>query len=161
VAELRGQPIEHDTDPELVFDVPAFLPDTFVEDVGVRLDLYRRLSAAAGADDVAAVMDEIRDRFGALPAEAEHLGHVMACKSYGRRLRALALELAGERFTVRLGEHTPIDPAVAADLARRTGGRLKLQPGDRIVARAMGVDSERRLLACQQALAELMTFATQ
>jgi transcription-repair coupling factor (superfamily II helicase) len=162
VAELRGQPIVHETDPELVFDVAAFLPDTYVEDTGQRLDLYRRLSSARDVDGVNAVMEELRDRFGDPPMEAVHLGYVMACKSYGRVLRALALELRGDRFSIRLGPQTPLAAAVAATLHQRTEGRLRLQGADRITVRlphAGGRRREPQLRACQDALAELATWA--
>ncbi|MCA9653344.1 MAG: transcription-repair coupling factor [Myxococcales bacterium] len=162
VAELRGQPIVHDTDPEIVFDVPAFLPDTYVEDTGQRLDLYRRLSAARDIDEVDAVMEEIRDRFGDLPMEATHLGFVMACKTYGRALHAQALELRGDRFTIRLGPDTPLSPKVAAELHRKTRGRLSLAGPDRIALRlpeSTGRRREPQLRACQEALAELASLA--
>jgi transcription-repair coupling factor (superfamily II helicase) len=156
VAELRGDPIVHEADPELAFDVPAFLPDAYVEDVGQRLDLYRRLSTADGIDAVGAVMDEVRDRFGDPPQEAKDLGRVMACKSYGRRLHALAVELRADRLTVRLSDRTPMKPEVAANLAKATSGRVTLQAGDRLVARLPHKD---RLGAAVDLLAELAVAA--
>ncbi|MCH9682660.1 MAG: transcription-repair coupling factor, partial [Deltaproteobacteria bacterium] len=162
VAELRGQPIVHEADPEMVFDVAAFLPDTYVEDTGQRLDLYRRLSSAVDIDGVTAVMEEIRDRFGDPPMEAVHLGFVMACKTYGRALGAQALELRGNRFSIRLGPDTPLPAAVAATLADATEGRLSLLGPDRIAVRVPEAATRRRepqLRACQDALAELVTYA--
>ncbi|MEM7153103.1 MAG: transcription-repair coupling factor [Myxococcota bacterium] len=161
VAELRGQPIVHEADPEMVFDVPAFLPDSYVEDTGQRLDLYRRLSAAPDIDAVQAVIEEIRDRFGEPPMEAVHLGFVMACKTYGRTLRAQALELRRDRFTIRLGPDTPLSAEVAAGLRSSTGGRLALVGADRIavqVPEATGRRREPQLRVCQNALAELASF---
>ena len=161
VAELRGQPILRETDPEMVFDVPGYLPDTYVEDTGQRLDLYRRLSAAHTVDDVDAVMEEIVDRFGEPPEEALHLGRIMACKTYGRRLRANALELRGDILSVRLSPETPLRPEVAAKLHREAEGRLRLVAGDRIVATVPRASGPRRtqLEACQRLLAELTTHA--
>jgi transcription-repair coupling factor (superfamily II helicase) len=94
--------------PEMVFDAPAYLPESYVSEVGQRLDFYRRLSAARDRDQVDDVMAELVDRFGDPPLEAEHLGLLMACKTYGRRLGALALELRGTRLGVRLGPETPL-----------------------------------------------------
>ncbi len=155
VAELRGQPILRESDPELAFDVPTYLPDAYIEDTGTRLDLYRRLSVAHDRDTVAAIFDEIRDRFGEPPAEASCLEHVMAAKTYGRRLHALALELRGERFSVRLGADTPLDPAWAAKLGTHTRGRMKLAGPDRILVRVEAGSDEARLRHCVEALAEL------
>ena len=163
VAELRGDPILRETDPELVFDVPAFLPDSYVEDVGARLDFYRRLSTARDADEVRDVMEELHDRYGELPIEARHFGLMMACKSYGRRLRALALELAGMRFSIRLGPDTPLTAQVAVGLGDATEGRVRLASGgERLVAtipNRTGRDCSRQLEVCESVLAELVTFA--
>lgn len=163
VAELRGDPISRETDPELVFDVPAFLPDTYVEDVGQRLDFYRRLSTARDADEVRDVLEELHDRYGELPIEARHFGLMMACKSYGRRLRALSLELGGMRFAIRLGPETPLSVAAALGLSDATNGRVRLATGgERILAsipNRTGKDCTRQLEVCEGVLAELVTFA--
>jgi transcription-repair coupling factor (superfamily II helicase) len=163
VAELRGDPISHESDPELVFDVPAFLPDTYVEDVGQRLDFYRRLSTARDADEVREVMEELHDRYGELPDEATHFGLMMACKSYGRKLRAMSLELAGMRFSIRLGPETPLAAAVALGLSDATDGRVRLASGgERIIAtipNRTGKDCSRQLEVCENVLSELLSFA--
>jgi len=163
VAELRGDPISRETDPELVFDVPAFLPDSYVEDVGARLDFYRRLSTARDADEVRDVLEELHDRYGELPMEARHFGLMMACKSYGRRLHALSLELAGMRFSIRLSPDTPLSAEVAVGLADATDGRVRLASGgERIVATIPNRterDCSRQLEVCENVLAELVTFA--
>jgi transcription-repair coupling factor (superfamily II helicase) len=163
VAELRGDPISRETDPELVFDVPAFLPDTYVEDVGQRLDFYRRLSTARDADEVRDVLEELHDRYGELPIEARHFGLMMACKSYGRRLHALSLELGGMRFAIRLGPETPLSTSAALGLSDATDGRVKLTSGgERIIASVpnrTGKDCTRQLEVCEGVLAQLVTFA--
>jgi len=163
VAELRGDPISRETDPELAFDVPAFLPDTYVEDVGARLDFYRRLSTARDADEVREVMEELDDRYGELPVEARHFGLMMACKTYGRQLGAISLELGGMRLAVRLGPQTPLAPRVAAGLGDATDGQIRLaRDGERILAtipNRTGKDCTRQLEVCEGVLSELMTFA--
>jgi transcription-repair coupling factor (superfamily II helicase) len=162
VAEVRGDPILHETDPELSFDLPAFLPDTYVEDVGQRLDFYRRLSTSRDGDEVRDVLEELHDRYGELPIEARHFGLVMACKSHGRKLRALALELRGTRFAIRLGAETPLPGEVAAKLKAITGGRMELGGEDRVVAKIpprTGANCTRQLEVCEAVLAELRGLA--
>ncbi len=132
VAELRGHPIPRETDPEIAVDVPAFLPDTYVEDVSQRLELYRRLSTATSVDEIRDVMAEIRDRFGPPPLEARCLGEVMAWRVYGRKLRATALELDGRRMSVRRGPETPWPGSYPAGLATESGRRYRRMGSDRV-----------------------------
>ncbi len=162
VAELRGEPITRETDPEMVFDAPAYLPESYVAEVGQRLDFYRRLSAAKDRDQVDDVMAELVDRFGEPPLEAEHLGLLMGCKTYGRRLGALALELRGGKLGVRLGPETPLQAEVAARLSARTGGKFRLEGGERVtttVPEPHGPDRRTQLRVCLGALAELTALA--
>ncbi len=162
VAEIRGDPIDHESDPELVFDVPAFLPDDWIEDTGQRLDFYRRLSLARDPMDARDVMAELYDRYGQLPVEAKHFGLMMVCKTYGRRLGAVALELAGTRFTVRLGANTPLGAETALGIADATEGRFEMRGSDRLVTRVpprVSSDATEVLEACEQALAALATLA--
>src|SRR5690606_25864789 len=60
-AELRGEESVHDIEPELSFDVEALLPDTYVDDVGVRLSLYKRLASAASSAEVVRLGAEMED----------------------------------------------------------------------------------------------------
>ena len=156
-ANLWGA-ILHETDPELAFDVPAFLPDDYVEDTGQRLDLYRRLSLAPDIDAVAGVMEEIRDRFGEPPEEVRNLGYIMGCKTYGRRLHATALEKKGARLSLRLREDTPLPADVAVRLHKLSDGQMRMAGPDRIIA--LLPDTQRlqvQLEAAQAALASLVT----
>jgi transcription-repair coupling factor (superfamily II helicase) len=97
VAELKGEPIKAELDPEISVDVPAFLPDDYVPDTGQRLDFYRRLAQARDEDDVRATLTELEDRYGPLPDEARLLGEVMVDKTLVRALGALGYELSATR----------------------------------------------------------------
>ncbi len=56
---------------EVRFD--ALIPDTYVRDDTERLAIYRRLYAMGSEEQITEVREELVDRFGALPVEAEHL----------------------------------------------------------------------------------------
>ncbi|HEY4395276.1 MAG TPA: transcription-repair coupling factor, partial [Polyangia bacterium] len=106
VAELRGEPIKPEHDPEISVDVPAFLPDDYLPDAGQRLDFYRRLAQARNEDDVRATLAELADRYGPLPEEALLLGEVMIDKTLVRALGALGYELGPARMVVSLRSET-------------------------------------------------------
>ena len=74
VRALRGQGGgEQPLPPDVVLDRPAHLPDGYVPDDDVKLDLYRRLARSASSGEIDALRDEMRERFGPPPAEAETL----------------------------------------------------------------------------------------
>jgi transcription-repair coupling factor (superfamily II helicase) len=132
VAELKGEPIKPEHDPEIAVDVPAFLPDDYVPDTGQRLDFYRRLAQARDEDDVRATLAELGDRYGELPDEAVLLGEVMIDKTLVRALGARGYELTANRMVLSLGTDTGLDPAKVMKLVSAKGSRYKLTPDMRL-----------------------------
>jgi transcription-repair coupling factor (superfamily II helicase) len=72
--------------PEVIFDQPAHLADSYVPDEAAKLDLYRRLARAEAPSEIQAVREELRDRFGPLPDDAERLLLVSELRALGARM---------------------------------------------------------------------------
>jgi len=62
--------------------ITAHLSAEYVPSDRLRLDLYRRLADARESGDIDAIRDELIDRFGPLPAEAERLIRVARLRNY-------------------------------------------------------------------------------
>jgi transcription-repair coupling factor (superfamily II helicase) len=92
IEELRGRPREPDVDPEIRLPVAARLPEEYVPDVNQRLVLYKRLASCREDAEVDRIRDEVLDRFGAMPAEAENLVEVIRIKVLARRLGVAAVD---------------------------------------------------------------------
>jgi len=71
---------------DVTMDAPCFLPDDYIASADAKLDLYRRLAAAPSVESIESVRDEIRDRFGALPAPAEAYVAMATLRLVGGRL---------------------------------------------------------------------------
>jgi transcription-repair coupling factor (superfamily II helicase) len=106
VRALRGQgAAEQPPPPEVVLDRPAHLPDGYVPDDDVKLDLYRRLARAATTGEIDGLRDELRERFGPLPAMAETLLDMARLRVMGAALGVQNVLVRGEeaRLTFRPG----------------------------------------------------------
>jgi transcription-repair coupling factor (superfamily II helicase) len=160
VAELRGQPIKREQDPELSVDVPAFLPDDYIPDTGQRLELYRRLAQARDEDDVRDTLAEIQDRYGPLPEEAALLGEVMGQKTILRRLGAIGYDLGPTRLVLTFSPEAPLAPARVMGLVQakgKTPSRWKLTPDMRLAYTFDDRETKDRLGAARRRLAEVET----
>jgi transcription-repair coupling factor (superfamily II helicase) len=71
---------------EVSVDTPSYLPDDYVPSHEAKLDIYRRLSRVTDPAEIAALRDELRDRFGPLPAPAEAMLAVAQLRVVGGRL---------------------------------------------------------------------------
>lgn len=81
--------------------INAHLSDQYVPGERIRLDLYRRLADAASGSVVDEIRDELIDRFGALPEEAEALLKVAQLRALAKSLKLTEVVLQGKHL--RLG----------------------------------------------------------
>jgi transcription-repair coupling factor (superfamily II helicase) len=161
VAELRGEPLRPERDPELTTDLPGYIPDDFVPDTGQRLDFYKRLSSAEGEDDVRALLEEMKDRYGEPPDEVRLLGELMLIKAYGRRAGAVSIDLTAERLTLGLDSSaTPLKPEKVLTLVNKKKSAYKLTPDMRLVRTFAEGERADRVQAAKRSLLELLDCAT-
>jgi transcription-repair coupling factor (superfamily II helicase) len=66
--------------PSLDLPITAFIPPEYVTDDPVRLRLYQRFSAVEADDQLANVVSEVEDRFGALPEPAQQLVYLTSLR---------------------------------------------------------------------------------
>ncbi|MBM4032025.1 MAG: transcription-repair coupling factor [Planctomycetes bacterium] len=73
VKELRKEPIEERAEVDVDIDLNAYLPDDYIVDDAQRMQVYRKLARAATLEELAAVGEEMADRFGAPPGPVAKL----------------------------------------------------------------------------------------
>ncbi len=81
--------------------INAHLSDQYVPGERIRLDLYRRLADAASGTVVDEIRDELIDRFGTLPEEAESLLKVAQLRALAKSVKLTEVVLQGKHL--RLG----------------------------------------------------------
>jgi transcription-repair coupling factor (superfamily II helicase) len=159
VASLRGEAIHHEVDPELTCDLPGFIPDDYLPDVGQRLDFYRRLSGARDEEEVRELLVELGDRYGAPPPEVDVLAGIMIVKGLGRKLRARAIEMSEARFALALADDTPLKPAQVMKLVQAKNSPWKLTPDMRLTRNFVAGEREQRLDVARKLLSDLLAQA--
>jgi transcription-repair coupling factor (superfamily II helicase) len=82
---------------DVSLDFPSFLPDDYITSQEAKLDVYRRLTALREPGDIASLQEEVRDRFGPMPAAAQSL-------FASAMLRVLGAALGVEGVLVRASE---------------------------------------------------------
>ena len=85
-------------DVEIDLDIPALIPETWIQNVNHRLVLYRKIAAATNEHELTQIKSEMRDRFGRLPEEVTLLFTVKALK-----LKTIDLGLIRLRIQKRTG----------------------------------------------------------
>jgi transcription-repair coupling factor (superfamily II helicase) len=134
--ELRGNAHEAEVDPEIRLPVTARLPDSYVAIVNQRLVLYKRLASCRDDAEVDRIRDELLDRFGALPVEAESLIEVIRLKIIAKRLGILTVDVARGEIVLTAADKTNVDPQRLLNLLKQGGPGLRVAPNHKIYAPA-------------------------
>ncbi len=111
LSEAKGEPVPDLAAVELNIGSTGSFPDDYVPEPGVRIDLYARLQRIGTNRELEAFADELEDRFGELPAEAQML------------LDVQGVNLAAARLGVRRIDAGPL--AIALTFAKKPTAQQK------------------------------------
>ena len=100
---MRGDAPPRPQPSDVSMDIPAFLPDDYMESQEAKLDVYKRLARFESPQEIEALRDELRDRFGPLPAPAEAMLSLALLRVVGGALGIEGILVRGEeaRITFR------------------------------------------------------------
>jgi transcription-repair coupling factor (superfamily II helicase) len=127
ILTLQGKPIpaeKQDTSVEL--KASAYIPTEYVPDEVLKLEMYKKIADADTREEMAELEEEMKDRFGDVPATVTTLLMISL-------IRSLAEELAITRITEEKGkilfyvaQENPIEPIGYARLYETFGNRVEI-----------------------------------
>jgi transcription-repair coupling factor (superfamily II helicase) len=132
VSELKGQAYEEEWEPEVGMSVPAYLPEAYAPDTETRLVMYRRLSSAKTPEEIAALKEEMLDRFGRPPEEAENLISLMEIKIMLKKAGARRLESGAGGLTLTFGEEGPANYDRVMEMVMDPKRKARLSPNGKL-----------------------------
>ncbi|MFP4481658.1 MAG: DEAD/DEAH box helicase [Thermovirgaceae bacterium] len=146
VAKLKGEDARKEVPVD--FQLPLRLPASYIPQSNVRVTLFRRLLRVSGTEEVRAIEEELKDRFGPVPDSVKSV------------LALARLRVAGKKHGieyVRCSESETVFSGVGNDLASRLDGRRWYKAGD---GRLRGPGGYRGMVELDRALKEAETADT-
>jgi transcription-repair coupling factor (superfamily II helicase) len=115
--ELRG--VKSAEPPEVRIDLPvdAYLPTSYIDREPLRLAAYRRIAETVTVTDVEDATEELRDRYGPLPAPARTLLEVACLRAEARSAGITDISVAPHELHGRVVKLRPFH--LDADTAKR------------------------------------------
>jgi transcription-repair coupling factor (superfamily II helicase) len=141
VDELRGIKTEVETPAEVNLKISQFIDDDYVPETRQRLSLYKRLALLCSIDELTQLSEEMRDRYGELPAFTENLLMTTKLKITLKTLGATELSDKGGRLyvtfsdPVQRGETHKDVTANALRLTKDAPEQFRLTPDLKLVYR--------------------------
>ncbi len=116
---------------EINLHTPALLPKDYCGDVHLRLSFYKKLATAKNNDGVSALLEELVDRFGKLPDQAQALIDThrlrVLCEPYGVH----KIDAAPGVIIITFKPNAPVDPQSIIHLIQRNK-HIKLAGNDKL-----------------------------
>ncbi len=132
--------------PQLRLGIYGRLPEAWLPDVDLRLQLYVRLARLTSLADLDAFEEELEDRFGALPGDAQTLLTIVRIRLLGQLLEFERIDAGRAAIALnprrRLPKKSPHPDAEISD------GRL--------LFRERHADIDQRMLRVEQLLVEML-----
>ncbi len=136
---------EDDWSPQIATGAAVLLPDSYVPDLQIRLDLYRRLSELADEMAIEGFAAEMIDRFGPMPDEARALLKIMAIKIHCRHAGIEKLETGPRGVVITFRNNQFANPAGLVAQINEWGKWARLRPDHKLVVQRNWPDADERL----------------
>jgi transcription-repair coupling factor (superfamily II helicase) len=98
---------------------PALLPDDYCGDVHLRLSFYKKLATARTSEQIDGLLEEIVDRFGKLPAQAQTLIDVHRLRVLSQPYGVVKVDAAPGIIHITFKPQPPVDPMAIIQLIQK------------------------------------------
>lgn len=144
-----------DWSPNINIGTSVLIPETYVEDLAVRLSLYRRLGDLEAEDDIDRITAELIDRFGPVPPEVQNLLDVLALKQLCRKARISKVEAGPKGAVIGFYQDSPVCPEGLMQWVLAQKGAVKIRPDQKISVIAVWDNPSARVRGIKRLITDL------
>jgi len=152
MAELSGKAVADEEEPELDLRIPAFLPDDYIPEAGVRLEFYRKLAMAKTVDAADELELELLDRFGRLPAPATALCDLSRLRVRMREAGVRELKRGNGALYLALSDRAEVDRRLLVQWVTREKAAFSFVRGEVLAMKVPGNGPDAVLSAAKNLL---------
>jgi transcription-repair coupling factor (superfamily II helicase) len=139
---------------EINLHAPALLPDDYCGDVHLRLSFYKKLATAKNVDQIDRLLEEIVDRFGKLPPQAQTLIDVHRLRVLARPYGVVKVDAAPTLINITFRPNPPVEPLAIIQLVQKNK-HIKLAGNDKLRIEKSLVDVQERAQMVRDVLRSL------
>ncbi len=161
VTQLKAG-IEEETEaqwsPTITIGTPVMIPEDYVEDLTLRLQLYKRLSSLETDDEIDAFGEEMADRFGPLPDEVRQLLAIVRIKNLCRRVNVEKIDAGPKGLIFGFRDNSFAEPEALMRYIMKQGILAKIRPDMKVVFIGDYAQAQPRLDGALEKLRDLATL---
>ena len=126
VLRLRGGKNVEDDDFETVADIQtdAFIPDSYIKNEALKLDIYRRIAAVENKEEQEDMLEELIDRFGDPPTAVMNLLEITLLRGLAHSLYITEVKARPDMITFTMYEKAKIRVDKIPELLEQMDGNM-------------------------------------
>ena len=125
VKEMQGQVVEEEKEITIDLNVSSYIPEEYIESGRQKIEIYQEIALCKNEQDIENVIDEMIDRFGDIPIEAQNLMEIARIKNMCRDLSIIKLQQKGNNILVYINENK-FKIEIIQDLLKQYKNKLKI-----------------------------------
>lgn len=129
--------------PQINLGVPVLIPEDYVQDLDVRLGLYRRLSSLSTKVELEGFAAELIDRFGPLPREVNTLMLIVRIKAMCKKAGIAKLDGGPKGATLQFHNDKFASPQGLVEFIENQRGLAKVKDNKIVVRRDWTKDADK------------------
>ncbi len=135
IQEAKGEKLFDSVEPDINLKIKAFIPNSYISNIRIRLSYYRALTQIKSADDIDKLEDELKDQFGKPPEEVVNLLGLMLIRRLCIDLGVKDISSGPESLVLSFTDHTPLTTKTVINLATQSNKKYSITPDNRLKVR--------------------------
>ena len=135
IKESNGEKKEEVIEPEINLKIKAFIPDSYIANIRLRLSYYRALTQIKSPSDIDNLEEELKDQFGNPPEEVINLFGIMLIRHQCIQLGIADISNSKNSLILKFTENTPLSTHHVIDLTNHPNKKYSITPNNRLKIR--------------------------
>ena len=124
--------------PKIKIPEEIFIPDVYIDDLDLRLSIYKRISNVINQEELSNLIIELIDRFGKMPYQLENLFSLIEIKLLCIECNVEQFEFSRKGIVIGFYKNKPNNPKKILKLSMNKHSQLNLRPDQKISYDFMG-----------------------
>ncbi|MCC2864466.1 transcription-repair coupling factor [Anaerovorax odorimutans] len=130
VRALGGEVVNPDREEASIeLNVTALIPDRYISDEVLKLQMYKKIATAASAADEEEIIDELIDRFGEIPRDTMNLITISRIRSMAEKLCITRIHEEGSKVIFNFAQENGLSAKSLSALSAKYGMNLFIHGG--------------------------------
>ncbi len=157
--QTADRQLQTDWSPTINLGLSVLIPEEYVNDLSLRLGLYRRAANIASEGEIDSFAAELTDRFGEMPIEVRHLIAVLGIKLLCKRSGIERIDVGPKGAVISFRNNSFANPDALLSYIARNARTLKARPDNKLVFTHEWKDEADKLATVKKLAGEIAGLA--